>query len=171
MRRGALYGLDLEDWHSSEGYLSVRHRPETDPPLKSQDEGERNITITGDQLAQAMDDSIEHNRIEVTDEHGRGPLLTTSHGRLSANTFQYTVYRVTRPCFHGGDCPHGRDPQECEATSCNTYSKCPSSVSPHPMRRTNITYQLPQNVPKEVASERMFVSVDTLAAHYHARSK
>lgn len=171
VRRGALHGLDTEDWHSTDGYLSIRHRPETDTPLKLKNEGERNINISDDRLAEALDDYIEHNRHSVTDDHGRSPLLTSKHGRLSAGAIQHYVYKVTRPCYYGVDCPHGRDEQECEAMTYETYSKCPSSVSPHAIRRSSIVHHLNQDVPKEIASERMSVSVDTLEEHYDARSK
>lgn len=171
MRRGALYGLDVDDWYSSDGFLSVRHRPETGTPLKLQDDGERNITVTDDRLAQGLDDYIAHNRQSVTDDCGRHPLLTSSEGRRSANSIQHLVYRVSRPCYYGHECPHGRDPDDCEATSSDAYSKCPSSLSPHPIRRSSITHHLDRDVPKEIASERMSVSVDTLEEHYDARTK
>lgn len=171
MRRGALYGLDKDDWHPSEGYLSVQHRPETDTPLKLGDDGERNLTIADDLLAEALNDYIAHNRHDVTDDHGRKPLLTSSQGRLHASTIQHQVYKLTRPCYYSDDCPHQRDVEDCEATEFDRYAKCPSSVSPHPVRRGAITAHLNRDVPKEIASERMSVSVDTLEEHYDARSK
>lgn len=170
-RRGALYSLDLSDWHSSEGYLSFRHRPETDTPLKLGDDGERNVTIADDRLAEALDDHVRRNRHDVTDEHGRDPLLTSRQGRLSANSIQRYVYMATRPCYYADKCPHNRSPEECEGTESGYYSRCPSSLSPHPIRRGAITAHLNGDVPKEIASERMSVSVDTLEEHYDARSK
>jgi site-specific recombinase XerD len=171
MRRGALHALDLDDWHSSERYLSVRHRPETDTPLKLAEDGERNISITDDTLAQALDDFIKQNRPDVEDDHGRKPLLTSQKGRLHGTSIQHHVYKATRPCFFSGECPHGREIDECEATRASGYSSCPSSYSPHPVRRGAITAHLNKDVPKEIASERMSVSVDTLEQHYDARTK
>ncbi|WP_276250334.1 tyrosine-type recombinase/integrase [Haloarcula rara] len=170
MRRGALHALDVDDWHSSEGYLSVRHRPETDTPLKLKEDGERNITVSDNRLAQALDDYIQENRFEVSGEHGRRPLLTSRKGRLHATSIQHHVYKVTRPCWFGEECPHDRDTEQCEAMMADSYSKCPSSLSPHPVRRGAITAHLNGNVPKEIASERMSVSVDTLEEHYDART-
>lgn len=171
MRRGALYALDKDDWHSSEGFLAVRHRPETETPLKLKDAGERNITVADDRLAQALDDYISEQRFDVVDEHGRAPLLTSRQGRLRGSSIQSHVYKVTRPCWYEDACPHNRDIEECAATRSDSYSQCPSSLSPHPVRRGAITAHLNGNVPKEIASERMSVAVDTLEEHYDARSK
>jgi hypothetical protein len=168
MRRGALYGLDIDDWHSDENVLTIRNREGT--PLKLGDEGERNINVTDNQLAQALSDYIDKTRNDVLDDFDREPLLTTSYGRPNITTIQYHIYKVTRPCFYSSNCPHDRKPDECEATDSQKYSKCPSSVSPHPVRRGAITAHLNQNVPMEIASERMSVSVDTLKLHYDSRT-
>ena len=170
MRRGTLHALDVDDWHPSEGFLAVRHRPESDTPLKLKEEGERNITVADDRLATALNDYIEHNRYDVTDDHGREPLLTSSGDRLHGSSIQYAIYKVTRPCYYTGKCPHDREIEDCEATTSEGYPKCPSSVSPHPVRRGAITAHLNRNIPKEIASGRMSVSVDTLEEHYDARS-
>ena len=170
MRRGALHSLDVSDWNSSDGYLTLRHRPETDTPLKLKEDGERNVTVADDRLAQALDDYLARNRHDVTEEHRREPLLTSRQGRLQKSTIQRHVYKTTRPCIYTGECPHDRDPDVCEATESSKYTKCPSSLSPHPVRRGAITAHLNGNVPKEIASERMSVSVDTLEEHYDARS-
>lgn len=180
MRRSALRALDVEDWHlledregaeSEHGILTVRNRPETGTPIKKREDGERNITVTKRRLADALKDYIAQNRHDVSDEHGRNPLITTSHGRMHTNTIARNVYQVTRPCFYSGECPHDRDIETCEATENSGYSKCPSSVSPHAIRRGAITAHLSRHVPMEVASERMAVSVDTLKLHYDARDK
>lgn len=171
MRRGALNSLDLEDWNSKEGYLSVHHRPETGTPLKLGEEGERNITIANGSLAEALDDYIENNRHSTEDDSGRDPLLTSRNGRLHGTSIQHHVYKVTRPCFYSGECPHNEEIDSCEHNYAQGYSSCPSSLSPHPIRRGAITAHLDNDVPKEIASERMSVSVDTLEKHYDARDK
>jgi integrase len=168
MRRGALHSLDLEDWHPDESILCIRNREGT--PLKLGDEGERNINITDNRLVQALSDYVDQNRHDVSDDMGRKPLLTTRYGRPHLTTIQNNVYRVTRPCFYSSRCPHDRDIDECEATDPQKYASCPSSVSPHPIRRGAITAHLNRNVPMQIASERMSVSVDTLELHYDARS-
>ncbi|WP_079980794.1 MULTISPECIES: site-specific integrase [unclassified Haloarcula] len=169
-RRGALHALDLDDWHPQDRYLAFRHRPETDTPLKLKDDGERHVTVSDDRLAQSLDDYIAENRHDVTDEHGRKPLFTTRNGRISGNSIQQHVYKVTRPCFYAGECPHNREIDDCEGTQASGYSSCPSSLSPHPVRRGAITAHLNNDIPKEIASERMSVSVDTLEEHYDART-
>jgi hypothetical protein len=55
---------------------------------------------------------------------------------------------------------------ECEATANDQASKCPSSVSPHAIRRGSITAYRNANVPKDVASDRMDVSGEVLDKHY-----
>ncbi len=168
MRRGTLRALDKEDWYPGDSYLRVRHRDET--PLKLGDNGERNISISDERLTTVLSDYVAHTRHDVMDDHGREPLITTPYGRPAKTTLQSHVYRVTRPCYYANECPHDRDPDKCEATEHPWYSKCPSSVSPHPVRRGAITAHLNRDVPMEIASERMNVSVDTLELHYDARS-
>lgn len=171
IRTGTVHALDIDNWHSEEGYLSIRHRPETDTPLKLKERGERHISITKPCLAQVLDDFIETNRPDVVDEHGRSPLFTTEHGRLHKSSIQSNIYNLTKPCSYTGECPHGREIDDCDATAYDKAAECPSSVSPHPIRRSAITAHLNADVPKEIASERMAVSVDTLEQHYDARSK
>jgi site-specific recombinase XerD len=173
MRRGACVSLDVADWHSEGEYIEVQHRPDASvsTPLKLKREGERNLSILDVSLSEAMDDYISHNRVPHTEPDGREPLFTTSGGRISGNAVQYITYRVTRPCYYGKECPHGRDVNTCEATESNHYSACPSSVSPHPIRRSAIHHHLNSKVSKSIASERMAVSVDTLEEHYDARSR
>jgi site-specific recombinase XerD len=173
IRRGACVSIDLADWHSEDEYIEVQHRPDASvsTPLKLQYEGERNLSILDAGLTEAIEDYLSHNRIPHTEPDERKPLFTTSNGRISGNAVQSIIYRVTRPCYYGKECPHGRNVDTCEATKSNLYSTCPSSVSPHPIRRSAIHHHLNSNVSKSIASERMAVSVDTLEEHYDARSR
>lgn len=52
-----------------------------------------------------------------------------------------------------------------------SYSKCPDSVSSHPIRRSAITHHLDSDVPKAIVSERMNVSEKIIDQHYDARDK
>ena len=170
MRSGGLRGLDVEDYDSHNGILSIRHRPESATPLKNKERTERDVSIKA-AVTDVLDDYLEMHHPYVEDEHGRVPLLGTSNGRMEQTTLQRNVYTLTRPCHYTNECPHDRDMQECEATSYNTASKCPTSVSPHALRKGSITVHRKQNVPKEVASERMDVSGDVLDKHYDKRTE
>lgn len=169
LRRGALHGLDREDWDADERVLQVRHRKHT--PLKLGEEGERNLTISDDRLVEAMRDYCRDQRYDVEDKWGRRPFFASRHGRYSYKSLQNIFYRVTRPCYYADECPHNRDIYTCEAASHPGYSKCPSSVSSHPIRRSAIHHHLNENVPKTVCAERMAVSEETLGQHYDARSE
>lgn len=172
MRMGGARSLDLADYSTKQAHVKLKHRADTDTPLKNKSEGERIVTLSTATCG-IVDDWIEYNRPEVTDDHGRSPLFTTSHGRASRTTFRETIYRLTRPCEFSGDCPHGRDLDDCEAEANGQRraSKCPSSVSPHPIRRGSLTHHLKNDVPEKVVSDRANVSPDVLDKHYDERSE
>jgi hypothetical protein len=117
-----------------------------------------------------LDDFIAFNHGKTDDDNGRMPLLGTAYGRPSLATIRRKVYQVTRPCVYTDECPHDREIEECEATKSGHASKCPSSVSPHAIRRGSITYHLNAGVPKEVVSDRMNVSDEVLEKHYDERT-
>lgn len=48
---------------------------------------------------------------------------------------------------------------------------CPSSVSPHALRRGGITHHLNSDVPKDVVSDRANVTPSVLNEHYDRRSQ
>lgn len=173
IRMGSLRALDVDDVHTSgdSSYFTIRHRPETDTPLKLKVEGERNVTISDADLRKALEEYIEHNRPEVEDEHGREPLIATVYGRASKTTIRTDVYRATQPCIMK-DCPHGEDEATCVyLNNRDRAGSCPSARSPHAIRRGAITAHLDQGIPKEIVGERASVSVDTLEEHYDARTE
>jgi len=168
MRMGAARGIDLQHYHPRDEYIELRHNPETDTPLKNKRKGERAVAVST-RTCRIIDDHIEHHRHDVQDD-GRDPLLTTKHGRITKNTIRLNVYRVTRPCtFNGGDCPHDRDPGECEAMNNMTASKCPSSTAPHSIRHGAITDYLASDVAADVVSDRMNVGTDIIEERYDHR--
>lgn len=170
MRRGAARALDLRDYDRADQYLTIVHRPETDTPLKNQADGERLIALS-DAVCELLNDWLDDQRPDVTDEHGREPLLATAYGRIHVTTIQQYAYMATRPCTYGAACPHDRNPTTCEATE-ERYqaSKCPSSVSPHAVRRGSITHWLREDAPQPAISDRANVSADVLDQHYDERT-
>ncbi len=96
MRRGAARSLDISDYHSEDQYLDVCHRPETDTPLKNRYEGERPVSIS-EAVATVIEDWIESQRPDVTDDYGRAPFLATDFGRIHGQTIQKYIYMWSRP--------------------------------------------------------------------------
>ncbi|SFR75877.1 Site-specific recombinase XerD [Halogeometricum rufum] len=172
MRLGAIRSIDVNDYDPTQSRVRLRHRPAEDTPLKNGNEGERLIALR-QEICDVLDDWIAHRRPDVTDAYGREPLFSTTQGRASRTTVRETVYRLTRPCEFTGDCPHGREIADCEATNDaqKTASKCPSSVSPHDVRRGSITYFLTRDVPEKVVSDRMNVGQQVLGKHYDQRTE
>jgi len=171
MRMGAAQAIDLDDVHLEAEYVEINHRPGS-TPLKNGSRGERDVAITS-RTAEILEDYIDVNRHEVTDEHGRRPLFSTAQGRMTDATMRERVYNMTRPCaYNGGDCPHGRDLDECEAREGRgSRSKCPDSEAPHAVRRGAITHFLSSDAPAKVVSDRMDVSQDVISEHYDSRSE
>lgn len=170
MRRGAAHGLDLEDLHLDEQYVEIHHRQEQGTPLKNESKGERPVAIS-DKVCTVIDDWIDQHRPDVTDDHGRKPLLTTTQGRAHCNTLQTAIYAVTRPCMWA-DCPHDKDPDTCSwAINRNKAHHCPSTVATHALRRGALTHWLSNDWPVEQVSDRADVSAKVLERHYDARSE
>ena len=170
LRRGAVRTLDLSDYHPDDQSLEIRHRPETDTPIKNKMKGERFVALSSE-VCSLLDDWIDNQRPDVVDEFGREPLIATSHGRMHTTTPTTIVYNWSRPCRIGLSCPLNRDPEECEAAEYVHASKCPESVSSHAVRRGAITHHLSSDVPVEVVSARANVNPDTLDKHYDRRDE
>jgi site-specific recombinase XerD len=169
MRRGALHSLDIDDLRPDEHALVLEHRPDEGTKLKNGEAGERWVYI-GPEWFQVVEEYVEKHRHDVTDEHGREPLVTTAAGRPHENTYYKWVTQATQPCQYR-ECPHDRDPETCEAYQADGQSgKCPSSHSPHAIRRGSITAELNDETPPEAVSERMNVSLEVLYQHYDART-
>ena len=169
IRLGSAHALDVTDYEPEHQRLKVQHRPET--PLKNKDDGERLVALS-ETVCRILDDWISHERPKFVDQYDRKPLFTTSQGRAHKTTLRETVYRWTRPCQYLGECPHGRQIDPCEAMNDHqkAASKCPSSVSPHAIRRGSITHHLSEDVPEKVVSDRMNVGQRVLDMHYDRRS-
>lgn len=170
-RLGGIHSLDLCDLHLDvdDPYIEFRHDPpETRLKNAGRSEGPTNI---GQEVVEVLEDYIKHNRREVETDSGREPLLTTHSGRISKPTIRTYIYKWSRPCVVGGGCPHGFDPQECEAAQeRDAAPKCPSSRSPHTIRHTYLTQKRRDGVPKGILSDRCDVSEEVLDKHYDERT-
>ncbi|SNZ03622.1 Phage integrase, N-terminal SAM-like domain [Natronoarchaeum philippinense] len=172
-RRGGVHSLDLKDIHTDRNELFIEfcHRPDQGTTLKNKKAGEREVNIS-ENAAEVIDDYIENNRTETTDDYGREPLITTTHGRMAKSTISKYVYKWTRPCEIGKDCPHGRDQADCEdAQTIDNASNCPSSLSTHTVRKGYLTAERSNNIPIEMLADRCDVSPEVLKKHYDQRDK
>lgn len=185
MRLGSVQALDVEDCyldeddldrlpHRVEGggdvldeveppFVYVHHREET--PLKNQEQGERAVALLPD-VGEVLAAYIRVNRPECS-EDGRRPLFVTneSRGRASKSTLRRRVYITTQPCRYG-ECPHGRDPQDCQALEHGFESRCPSSVKPHAIRTGAITHHLDRGWSKTDLGARVNASAEVIDTHY-----
>jgi integrase len=168
-RLGTLRALDLDDVDLETPCLRVRHRPDTGTPLKNGKAANRAIAL-GEQYAQVIEDYINHNRLQVEDSHGREPLISSDQGRLSESSVRVVVYMWTRPCMVAA-CPHDENPVSCDYMTRKHASECPSSRSPHGIRRGALTRMLREGTPEEVVSDRSNVSRDVLEQHYDQRTE
>jgi len=182
-RLGGIRALDVGDFDAEDRWLHFVHRPDpekrpgTHTPLKNNERSTRYVSVYPE-LRVAIQDYIENNRYGVEDERGRKPLIASEHGRLADTGIRQVAYRLTQPCLVE-DCPHDKDPATCEWRSYNSYSKCPSSRSPHAIRKGSISAQLngevhPNQVaeaPVEVVSSRSDVGPRTLKKHYDVRDE
>lgn len=170
LRIGAAVGVDIQDYDPDEQFLELVHRPAQGTSLKNQSQGERFVALS-DAVCAILDDWLDVNHPGVVDEYDRDPLFATKRGRLSRNRGRTIAYQYTRPCVYGAGCPHDRDPDSCEAMPTSQSHACPSSLSPHPIRRGSITYHLQKDTPEQVVSSRMDVSLDVLDRHYDQRTE
>jgi len=104
IRMGAARSLDVEDYDPDEQSLRLRHRPETDTPLKNKQRCERILALSNE-VCLMLDDWLREQRPNVTDDHGRRPLLATNYGRVAKSTIRTYCYRITRPCAYGQNAP------------------------------------------------------------------
>ena len=163
-RKGGLIGRDVPDFDYEERVL--KYETDETTPLKNDESSEREITLYGD-VPEIIQDYLNDQRPSETDEEGREPLLTKGDKRMSPSTLQKIAYKWTRPCMVGLDCPHDRDPEDCEAAQKNNSAfKCPSSRAPHHIRSGYITDQKNRGVSAEGIEQRCDVSPRVQKLHY-----
>jgi len=173
-RISGIRALDIDDFHESSPdgpFIEFTHRPETETPLKNGWKSERKPPIQ-EALSAVITDWIDARRPDVEDKHGRKPLLATKQGRPAKSTIQRNIYSITRPCFYSDECPHDRVQDECEAVGdYNNASKCPSSRSPHTLRRGRATENANNSMPEEMICDRMDMSPDVFREHYRQQTE
>lgn len=172
LRLASAHSLDIEDFERTEngGVLRLEHRPQSGTRLKNGGESDRMIHIS-EYAASRIQDFIEKNRPDMTDSNGRSPLLATHYGRLTKSGMRKFVYKWSRPCIVSNSCPHDEELDECKARQSASYAySCPSSKSPHAIRRGYLTTELDSGVPKDVLSDRCDVSPSVMDVYYDKRS-
>jgi site-specific recombinase XerD len=169
-RLGSIRALDIDDYDREEQSLEVVHRPETGTPIKNGENGERYVALS-DELCLLLEDWLEQRRPSVETETGRDPLIVTTSGRAHVTTLRRDCYRKTRPCVSTGECPHGREISDCPGMDHDQAWECPSSVSPHALRRGGITHALSESWPTRAVSDRANVSEQVLEKHYDQRTE
>lgn len=170
-RLGCIHSLDCDDVHLDvdNPFLEFRHDP-PETSLKNGTRGEMKVNIP-ESVCSVLETYLAYHRKEYTTENDRSPLLSTSYGRLSKSTMRKYVYKWSRPCFLGEECPEEHDSEGCGAeASADKYSKCPESHSPHDIRHTYLTECLRDGVPAEALSERCDVTREILEKHYDERT-
>jgi len=200
LRAGALQSLDLEDLYLSEDdmerirdelaqeypmyvvdqiledvevpFIWPRNRPAEGTRLKNGEGGERAINLTP-WVGDVVQDYIRVNRPDIDDEHGREPLFASRKGtgRLAETTMRNWTYILTQPCEFGGECPHNRDPEECEARQHGYGSKCPSSRSPHKLRTGSITWHRDRGWPIAELADKANTSKELIEGVYDQPEK
>jgi len=188
MRLGALRSLDLRDCYLTEDdldrlaheddiqsenldnvevpFLYLRHRPDSDTPLKNQESGERPVGLSTE-VSEMLQDYIRVTRPEVEDEYSRKPLFSSQKGsgRMSKGAIRCRFNIITQPCRYGV-CPHDRDTDTCEALDHGYEARCPSARSPHRIRTGSITHHRDEGWPPEVLAERVNATPEVIRTHY-----
>ncbi|WP_135366310.1 tyrosine-type recombinase/integrase [Halosimplex halophilum] len=172
IRTGSLHGTDVEDYHPEADvpHIELHHRPEQ-TPLKNGAQAERCVFIS-EATCECIDDYLESNHPQVKDEEGRKPLIATPKGRAAKTTIQRDVYRWSRPCAIDQSCPHDVEVADCEARiEANKAYDCPSSQSPHTLRRGQITESLRKGAPVDAVCRRMDITKKVIDIHYDRRDE
>lgn len=163
-RASGLLALDVGDYDREQGDLRFRNRPETETRLKRGPVHERDVTIS-ETPQEVLDLYLARERIDVRDDYGREPLITSQAGRPTEDTLRYWIYEATQPCM-AGECPHGKRRPNCEWVPRDSASKCPSTRSPHPIRRGSITWQRNLGFSAETVAERAAATPQVIRRYY-----
>ncbi|QGX95913.1 site-specific integrase [Haloplanus rallus] len=163
-RISGLRALDVGDFDAEDGTVTFRSRPDSGTRLKNGAASER-INVLDEATVEIVDAYVRLHRLDRTDDYGREPLLTTKFGRHATTTVRRLTYELTQPCLRGG-CPHDEDPDTCQFREHGHESKCPSSLSPHPIRTGRITDLRNQGVRITHVAGRVDAIPETIRRYY-----
>ncbi|SEQ00586.1 tyrosine-type recombinase/integrase [Natrinema salaciae] len=163
-RRSCIRALDVDDYDPEARTLTFLNRPKTGTRLKRGDAHQRKVVLA-ETPNRILEEYVERDRSERHDEHGRRPLFASARGRPVKSTITNWIYQATLPCVRKS-CPHGKERHKCQWTEQQDSSKCPSSTSPHPVRRGSITWQL--NIGRSVqdVADRAATTPDVIRRYY-----
>lgn len=163
-RRSCIRALDLEDHDPDARTLSFLNRPETGTRLKRGDSHQRKVVLS-ETPNKILHEFVQRERHEKHDGNGRRPLFASSRGRPTKSTITNWLYQATLPCIMQ-ECPHSRERHTCAWTAQTDASKCPSSTSPHPVRRGSITWQLNIGRSRDDVADRAATTPDVIRRYY-----
>ncbi len=110
-------------------------------------------------VAGVLMDYVDGPRDDVTGDHSRSRLLTTSSGRPTVSTIRDTMSGLTRPCWRGAECPHDHGPEHCDATYYAKANKCPPSRILHDVRSGQMMAYRREVTPRRVVGNRLDASI------------
>lgn len=163
-RRSCIRSLDVDDYDPDARILSFINRPESGTRLKRGDQHQRKVVLSEAPNA-ILEEYVVRERKRKHDDYGRKPLFTSNRGRPSKSSITGWLYQATVPCVYR-ECPHGRQRRNCEYTEQQHASKCPSSTSPHPVRRGSITWQLNIGRSIEDVADRAATTPSVIRRYY-----
>lgn len=163
-RISGLRSLDLGDYEPETGDLKFRNRPEKGTRLKRGKKHERNVTLS-DEPNDVLRLYVARERPDVRDDYGRKPLFPSRQGRPSRSTVRGWMYLVTQPCM-AVECPHGSRRPNCEYVPRDSASRCPSTRSPHAVRRGSVTWQRNLGFDEETVASRAAATPSVIRRYY-----
>jgi len=164
-RPGGLRSLDLDHVHLDDDPHVEFHHTAGETRLKNGKKSENTVSLNTE-AAQMLQDYVDTSRHELEDGE-RSPFLTSPQGRLTVSTMRKYIYKWSRPCSIGMECPEGRDPDGCEGmVNAGCASKCPYSKPPVALRHGYISDLRRQGVSITVISERCDVSEEIIRENY-----
>jgi site-specific recombinase XerD len=163
-RMSGLQALDLKDYDPESGDLKFRNRPDKGTRLKRGKTHERNVTLS-ETPNEILRFYVARERSDIRDEHGRKPLFPTRQGRPSRSAVRGWMYQATQPCM-AVECPHGRRRPNCEYVPRDAASQCPSTRSPHAIRRGSITWQRNLGFDEDTVASRAAATPSVIRRYY-----